>query len=53
VVLYPTFDSPADFADPVSHFGLCEYAVQFREDTVRAIREYDFVAIVPEGTANF
>jgi hypothetical protein len=36
------------FADPVFHFGPSEYAVQFREDAVRAIREYDLVAIVPE-----
>jgi len=36
------------FADPVFHFGPSEYAVQFREDAARAIREYDLVAIVPE-----
>ena len=36
------------FADPVFHFGPSEYAVQFREDAVRAIREHDLVAVVPE-----
>ena len=36
------------FADPVFHFGPSQYAVQFREDAVRAIREHDLVAIVPE-----
>jgi hypothetical protein len=36
------------FADPVFHFGPSRYAVRFREDAVRAIREYDLVAVVPE-----
>jgi len=36
------------FADPVFHFGPSEYAVRFREDAVRAIREYDLIAVVPE-----
>ena len=36
------------FADPVFHFGPSEYAVQFREDAVRAIRKYDLIAVVPE-----
>jgi hypothetical protein len=36
------------FADPVFHFGPSEYAARFREDAVRAVREYDVVAVVPE-----
>jgi hypothetical protein len=36
------------FGDPVFHFGPSRYAVKFREDAVRAIREYDLVAVVPE-----
>lgn len=36
------------FADPVFHFGPSEYAARFREDAVRAVREYDIVAVLPE-----
>lgn len=36
------------FADPVFHFGPSRYAARFREDAVRAIREYDLVAVVPK-----
>jgi hypothetical protein len=36
------------FADPVFHFGPSRYAARFREDAVRAVREYDIVAVIPE-----
>jgi hypothetical protein len=34
------------FADPVFHFGPNEYAAQFREDAVRALRNFDCWCIV-------
>ena len=35
------------FADPVFHFGPSRYAAQFRDDAIRAIREYDCTCIIP------
>lgn len=36
------------FADPVFHFGPSRYANRFRSDAVRAIREHDCLAVIPE-----